>query len=217
MNLPGEPTRVLGFTPVLLVLALTLAPSGAAAAETPTRARCDSAYTGNVQSANNEFNADLKHMQDRAAHLLAQANAAKDQQTKRQLSQQRDEALSRYERLKAGKAARLSQAKGAHEHCLNEVAEAERKAKIALERTRAHEHYRRELAEAKRELGGQITAVTNRLKDLQQKQDALKRELQPLTGQQQEAAQRRQQLQQQLAAKESKLKVELDATLSKLK
>jgi chromosome segregation ATPase len=217
MNMLIESTRVLGFTLVSLVLALTLAPSDAAAAETPTKASCDSGYNGNVQSVNNEYDSQLRHMQERAAHLLAQGNAARDQQTKRQLSHERDEALSRYDQLKAAKAARLSQAKAAHEHCLNQVAEAERKAKIALERTRAHEKYRRELAEAKRELGGQITEVTNRLKELQQKQDALKHELQALTPQQQQAAQHRQQLQQHLATKEAELKEELDTTLAKLK
>jgi hypothetical protein len=59
--------------------------------------------------------------------------------------------------------------------------------------------------------------VTNRLKELQQKQDALKHELQALTPQQQQAAQHRQQLQQHLATKEAELKEELDTTLAKLK
>ena len=134
MNTIIESTRMLRFTLVLLVLAL-IAPSSATA-QTPTKASCDSGYKGNVQSVNNDYDPKIRQMQERAAHLLAQGTATKDPQLKRQYSQQRDEALRRYDQLKAEKATRLSQAKAAYDHCLKQVAEAEKKAKIQQERSR---------------------------------------------------------------------------------
>ena len=83
-----------------------------------TAAQCRAEFDGNMRSIDNDFNPQMRHMQERAAHLAAKVAQTKDRQLRQQYTQQRNEALRRYESLKAQKASRQAQARSAYQHCL---------------------------------------------------------------------------------------------------